>query len=102
MHINSQTVFHNLFINVYSHSLIEPTGAIFTIYKHAIGRCNLYQICNLFHDREHTLATFLLNLELKRNLLGCFTKGCIPCDLSNLSRYLHYEEIETYYKRSLV
>ena len=51
MHITYQTVFHY----VYSHSLIEPTGTIFTIYKHPIGRCNLFQICNLFHDRHFNL-----------------------------------------------
>ena len=59
MHITSQTVFHNPLFMFYSDSLIEPTGNIFTIYTHAIGRCNLFQIFNLFHD-----ITSLLKQEI--------------------------------------
>ena len=28
------------------------TGAIVTVYNHAIGPCNLFQLCYLFHDTE--------------------------------------------------
>ena len=30
------------------------TGAIVTVYKHAIGPCNLFQLCYLFHDKTRT------------------------------------------------
>ena len=34
-------------------------GAIFTIYKHAIGACNIFQICYLFHDSNCVAAAFI-------------------------------------------
>ena len=33
------------------------TGAIVTVYNHAIGPCYLFQLCYLFHDRSRISET---------------------------------------------
>ena len=42
------------------------TGAIVTVYNHAIGRCNLFQKCNLFHHSSSQPIGFASNIILIR------------------------------------
>ena len=37
------------------------TGAIVTVYNHAIGPCNLFQKCNLFH---HSMQSPMIIIKL--------------------------------------
>ena len=49
------------------------TGAIVTVYNHAIGLYNLFQKCNLFHHRLKSLHNIIENIFLSiNNQLNCF------------------------------